>query len=670
MKSKRASLNKLPKKIDPLIWPADFKPLPNGEAKPRVFIVVLDAVGVGQHNSSKLYEDHGANTLKSVLDESEWDYPTLTSLGLGKVISHPLLSSDEAPLASVGIMSSASAGKDTTTGHWELGGHLKTQAFPTYPNGFPQSLIIDFEKMCGRKVIGNRVASGTQIIDELGAKHMETGALIVYTSADSVFQIAAHEELVPLDELYQICQRTRDEILVGEHALGRVIARPFVGSVEEGFRRTANRHDYSIAPSAKSHELFPQEIEAGESGDSKNQNPSTHSATKPATIFEALVRAGKEVVSVGKIFDIFAAQGFSMSYPTASNAEGMERLSALLNDAEVDVVFANLVDFDMVFGHRRDLKGFAQALQEFDTWLESFVANLSENDLLLITADHGCDPDFKGTDHTDEDVFLIAYSPSLQAEVLTKTTPYPNFLQLAKIISSWLQTPFELTHDQIDLEKLMDKESMLSTISKELHELAIDNKFYLVGGALRELLSGREVKDIDFAFSGSYQKAIKALSSSELFDVIKTNPEFGTARLKYRDTDFDIANFRTETYDEKSNYPLSSELQLNVGLENDYLRRDFSLNSLYLDIENLELFDPACGIIDLFSSELRILKDESFDEDPSRIIRGINFCNRYSYRFSSATGEQANRVIENPKLLKKLSLHRRQELDELLNQID
>ncbi len=340
----------------------------------RVVLIVLDSLGVGAAPDSCAYGDEGCNTLAHIARAVEGlDIPHLQSLGLANIV--PLFGVEPVarPRASLGRMQEQSPGKDTTTGHWELMGVVLPRPFPTYPQGFPPELIRQFEQRIGRPTLGNIVASGTVIIEELGPEHMETGFPIVYTSADSVFQIAAHEQIIPLEELYSYCRIAR-EMLQGEHAVGRVIARPFVGQPGQ-FVRTAHRHDFSLAP--------------------------------PPTWLDAICAQGLEVIGVGKIYDIFAGQGISRSYATSGNKEGMERILQLLNTASPGVIFANLVDFDQLYGHRNDAVGYARALEEFDAYLPRLIDNLGEEDIFIITADHGCDPTAPGTDHTREYVPLL-----------------------------------------------------------------------------------------------------------------------------------------------------------------------------------------------------------------------------------------------------------------------
>ncbi len=341
----------------------------------RVLLIVLDSVGIGALPDAGEYGDAGANTLLHVArGVGGLNVPNLQNLGLGNILPVPGVDASDRPRAAFGKMQEKSAGKDTTTGHWEMAGVVLTQPFPTYPDGFPQEIIGPFEEKIGRKVLGNKMASGTEIIEELGKEHMETGCPIVYTSADSVFQIAAHEEVIPVEELYRMCRVAR-ELLTGEHGVGRVIARPFAG--EPGsFQRTARRHDFSLEPPEK-------------------------------TVLELVTEAGKDVMAVGKIKDIFAGRGITASLASSSNREGMERIKEFLAADRPGLVFANLVDFDMLYGHRNNVEGYARALAEFDERLPEIMALLAGEDVLVITADHGTDPGFPGTDHTREHVPVL-----------------------------------------------------------------------------------------------------------------------------------------------------------------------------------------------------------------------------------------------------------------------
>lgn len=349
----------------------------------RIVMIVLDSVGVGELPDAHLYGDEGSNTLGNTAKAvGGLNMPHSQALGLGNIIPIEGVSPTTSATGAWGKMAEKSAGKDTTTGHWELAGLILDTPFPTYPEGFPSEVIEEFEKQIGRKSLANYPASGTTIIEELGEEHVKTGFPIVYTSADSVFQIAAHEDVVPLETLYAWCEIAR-KILQGQHAVGRVIARPFIGEVGN-FKRTSNRHDYSLPPFAP-------------------------------TVLDALVDAGIKVHGVGKIKDIFAGQGISSSVPTKNNMEGVDRVIDLLNEKQEDcLIFANLVDFDMLWGHRNDPVNYGKGLEEFDQRLPEILDNLQENDLVIITADHGCDPTTPSTDHSREYVPLLVAGPKMQ----------------------------------------------------------------------------------------------------------------------------------------------------------------------------------------------------------------------------------------------------------------
>ncbi len=350
----------------------------------RIFLIVLDSVGCGAADDASLFGDEGTNTIKSAYNSGHLNIPNLLKLGLGNIDSLSFLKKTAHPLASVGKMCERSAGKDTTTGHWEMAGVVSKNPFPTYPNGFPDDVIEAFSSAVGRKVICNKPYSGTKVIEDYGEEHLKTGAYIVYTSADSVFQIAAHEDVVPLDELYSACQKAR-EILTGDHAVGRVIARPFKGA-PGSFYRTASRRDFSLTP--------PDNM----LGD---------------------ISKYMSVISVGKISDIFAARGITESFPTHSNKEGIEETIKLTDKDFTGLAFINLVDFDMLYGHRNNPVGYAEALNEFDRALPVIMEKMHDDDCLIITADHGCDPGFtSSTDHTRENVPLLIYSKSLAPKPL------------------------------------------------------------------------------------------------------------------------------------------------------------------------------------------------------------------------------------------------------------
>jgi phosphopentomutase len=348
---------------------------------PRVVLMILDSVGIGALPDADQYDDVGVHTLGHIATSQHGLHlPHLAALGLGNIESMQGVAPVKSPQAYFGKMKEISKGKDTTTGHWEMMGIYTEQAFKTYPNGFPAALIQRFEERTGRKVIGNKPASGTEIMAGLGKEQMETGSLIVYTSADSVFQIAAHEEVIPIDELYRICEIARELILDERFAVVRVIARPFVG--EPGnFIRTAHRRDYSVKPPGK-------------------------------MVLHHLVEAGRDVIAIGKISDIYAGEGITTSIHTESNMDGVDQLIRVLQQSFTGLVFINLVDFDAKFGHRRDPVGYAEALQAFDQRLPQIFAALQATDCLIITADHGNDPTHHGTDHTREYTPLLVFSKS------------------------------------------------------------------------------------------------------------------------------------------------------------------------------------------------------------------------------------------------------------------
>ncbi|MEJ8776845.1 phosphopentomutase [Pseudogracilibacillus sp. ICA-222130] len=344
----------------------------------RVFLVVLDSVGIGEAPDADKYNDVGANTLGNIAKHMDGLHvPNLQALGLGNIAPIDGVAAVSSPKAYYTKMEEASAGKDTMTGHWEIAGLRIDQPFQTFPKGFPASLIEEIEARTGRKVIGNKPASGTAIIDELGPEHIETGAIIVYTSADSVLQIAAHESVVPLEELYKICEICRELTLKEEYLVGRVIARPFVGEVGN-FTRTSNRHDYALKPFGK-------------------------------TVLDSLKENGLDVISLGKIADIFDGEGITKAIRTVDNDDGMVKLVESIKEDFHGLCFLNLVDFDAQYGHRRNPEGYAQALETFDQQLKEVLPLLKDDDLLILTADHGNDPTHHGTDHTREYVPILMY---------------------------------------------------------------------------------------------------------------------------------------------------------------------------------------------------------------------------------------------------------------------
>lgn len=340
----------------------------------RAFLIVLDSLGIGYAPDAEAFGDEGSNTLASIRKQACFCCPNLEKLGLFQ-IDGVMGDKTKKPLAAIARMREVSKGKDTTIGHWEIAGLVSDVPLPTYPEGFPKDIIEKFEKRTGRKVICNLPYSGTEVIRKYGEEHLKTGALIVYTSADSVFQIAAHIDVVPTEELYQYCLIAR-ELLQGEHGVGRVIARPFAG--EYPFVRTAGRHDYSLVP--------PKQ-----------------------TMLDLLMADGYETISVGKINDIFAAKGISEAHYTTSNSDGMKKTMEIADRDFKGLCFTNLVDFDALYGHRNDAEGYARALSEFDEWLGQFLPKLRKDDILLITADHGCDPSTPSTDHSRECTPMLLY---------------------------------------------------------------------------------------------------------------------------------------------------------------------------------------------------------------------------------------------------------------------
>lgn len=357
----------------------------------RVFLIVLDSFGIGEMEDAAAYGDKGTNTLRSVSSSSEFDMPHMKNLGLFNIDGVTCREGVEAPAARIARMKEASKGKDTTIGHWEIAGIWSKQPLPTYPNGFPQEVLDAFRKATGRGVLCNMPYSGTEVIQKYGDEHVKTGDLIVYTSADSVFQIAAHEEIVPVETLYEYCRMAR-EILQGEHGVGRVIARPFIGTSGH-YMRTPKRHDFSLEPPA-------------------------------VTMLDQLKAAGRDVISVGKIKDIFAGRGITDYVYTKGNEEGIERTLEYLDQDFEGLCFINLVDYDMLYGHRNDIDGYARALAYFDRKLPELMEKLKEDDILMITADHGCDPGYTvSTDHSREHTpFLMYGSKVVPANLGTRET--------------------------------------------------------------------------------------------------------------------------------------------------------------------------------------------------------------------------------------------------------
>ncbi|MGC0774561.1 MAG: phosphopentomutase [Candidatus Acidiferrum sp.] len=352
----------------------------------RVIWIVLDSVGIGELPDAADYGDVGRNTLGHIAESRPLALPNLVRLGLANIAPLAHLPPAASPIGAYGKGATRSPGKDTTTGHWEMAGVWLDQAFPVYPRGFPRELVAEFEKQIGRGTLGNKPASGTEIIKELGEEHVRTGKPIVYTSGDSVFQIAAHEDVIPIAELYRMCEIAR-KLLDGPNRVGRVIARPFAGPLGH-FARTTRRHDYAVDP------------------------------PKPM-LLDVLAERGVPVFGIGKIHDIYNGRGVEKYVTTAGNADGMSKMAAALQERKSGLIFCNLVDFDMLYGHRKDVEGFAESLEEFDRMLAPFLLLLGATDLMIITADHGCDPDprWPTTDHSREYVPILAYSPGAGAAV-------------------------------------------------------------------------------------------------------------------------------------------------------------------------------------------------------------------------------------------------------------
>ncbi|EGW36410.1 phosphopentomutase [Desulfosporosinus sp. OT] len=372
----------------------------------RVIIIVLDSVGIGEMPDAGDYGDQGSHTLGNIARlRGGLHLPFLEKLGLGNIDFITGVSAQPVPEGSFGKMSERSLGKDTTSGHWEMAGVILESALPTFPRGFPKEFIERYESAIGRKVIGNKVASGTEIIQRLGEEHVQTGKPIVYTSADSVFQVAAHENVIPLSELMRICQIAR-EMLTDELQVGRVIARPFLGEVGQ-FYRTSNRHDFALEP--------PRKI-----------------------LLEYVQERGLEVCAVGKIYDIYAGRGISDYVTTKGNMEGVDKTLEYMTKVKSGLIMANLVDFDMLYGHRNDVEGYARALEAFDERLPEIYAVLCPEDILIITADHGCDPTLPGTDHTREYVPLLVYGPTLKKGVDLGVRS--SFADLGATVVEYLQT--------------------------------------------------------------------------------------------------------------------------------------------------------------------------------------------------------------------------------------
>ena len=377
----------------------------------RIFLFVLDSFGIGAMPDSEAFGDVGVNTLRSCATSTKLNIPTMISAGLANIDGVDCLPKCDAPAGAFARLQEASMGKDTTIGHWEISGLVSPDPLPTYPEGFPQEVLDAFEAATGRGCLCNLPYSGTDVIRDYGQEHLDTGKWIIYTSADSVFQVAAHEELVPLSELYEACHKAR-QILRGKHGVGRVIARPFVGDAVNGFKRTSNRHDYSLEPPAE-------------------------------TMLDAIKAAGLSSIAVGKIHDIFAGYGDTEYVYNTSNRNGMEHAAHYAAQDFNGLCFVNLVDFDMQYGHRRDIDGYANALTEFDTWLASFLPTLGDEDLVMITADHGCDPAYTATtDHTREYVPLLVLGKAVKPGSLGTRV---GFADIAATVTELLGVEYKTT---------------------------------------------------------------------------------------------------------------------------------------------------------------------------------------------------------------------------------
>lgn len=360
----------------------------------RVFLFVLDSCGAGEMPDAAKFGDYGVNTLKSCSTSEKLSIPNLKKAGIGNIDGLDFLGTEPNQCGAVGKLAESSMGKDTTIGHWEIAGLVSPEPLPTYPDGFPEEVLKPFREQTGRGVLANAPWSGTEVINKYGDEHVRTGDLIVYTSADSVFQIAAHEDLVPPEKLYEYCRIARN-ILQGKHGVGRVIARPFIGT-SGNYQRTSNRHDFSLEP--------PKE-----------------------TMLDAIKAAGLDSIAVGKIFDIFAGRGTTEHIYTKGNTDGMAKTMTYADKDFHGLCFINLVDFDMLYGHRRNIDGYAAALTEFDTWLAEFMQKMGEDDIVMITADHGCDPAYtRTTDHTREYIPLIILGKKVKPVNLGTRTCFAN----------------------------------------------------------------------------------------------------------------------------------------------------------------------------------------------------------------------------------------------------
>jgi phosphopentomutase len=374
----------------------------------RVFLIVLDSVGIGEAPDADRFDDVGCDTFGTCVKSGKLHVPNMSRLGIYNIDGTSFADKKEDVTGCYARMQEQSAGKDTTMGHWEISGVISPKPLPTYPNGFPKVLVDGLEELSGRPVLCNQAYSGTEVIRDYGKEAVESGGLILYTSADSVFQIAAHEDVVPVAELYEICRKAR-AMLCGEYAIGRVIARPFVGNYPD-YERTVNRHDFSLEPPKK-------------------------------TVLDALKEAGLDTIGVGKIYDIFAGRGIGETYANQGNNINMEKTFEICEKAFHGLCFVNLVDFDMIYGHRNDIEGYVNALNEVDIQLGQLMDMMKEDDLLMITADHGCDPGFRGTDHSREYTPCLSYGKTLKQGV--NLGQRNSFADIAQTIAEYLEVPYE-----------------------------------------------------------------------------------------------------------------------------------------------------------------------------------------------------------------------------------
>lgn len=453
----------------------------------RLFLIVLDSFGVGESPDAYKWRDEGSNTLGAIRRHENFNCPNLEKLGLYNI--EGVGGGVDRPLASYARMAEISAGKDTTIGHWEIAGMISKEPLPTYPEGFPEDVIERFETLTGRKVLCNKPYSGTDVIRDYGEEHMRTGALIVYTSADSVFQIAAHEDVIPVPELYRYCEMAR-KMLCGKHGVGRVIARPFTG--EHPFTRTANRHDFSLEPAR-------------------------------ATMLDVLQKNGFDTISVGKIYDIFAGKGVSECNRTVSNANGMEITSEIAKRDFSGLCFVNLVDFDSKYGHRNDVAGYAAAMTEFDSWLGGFIDEMRKDDVLVITADHGCDPSTSSTDHSREYAPMLIYGKNIRQGVDLGTRG--TFADISATVLDYFGVSKEDTAGESFLDRVLVSEDgyreLMLTAEKARKNSYAPYSGYCVGAALLcrngKVYTGCNIENAAFTPTVCAERAafFKAISEGE-----------------------------------------------------------------------------------------------------------------------------------------------------------